>query len=372
MSRGNPYGTDSFPAHERLTRCLLALSHGSILAESMGWPGHDVAADFQEVAKRDRYLKRLQTVPWAAQLVSEQTRQFYAYRDIPERFLAHQFGAFRAASEEHLPLTLINDWDVEAAALAQYAVVLLPNAAALSAAQVAALRQYVQDGGGLVATGETSLCDELGRPRKDFALADLFGVSYRGRPKALQQRPKLDENFAIALDDNYWKQRSGVATLTWKDHPLLDDRKLRELVPRESVIFRGPLVAVSEPAQTADVAIRLKPEGAEPTLPAAVLQRVGQGPRCLLRGRSGCGSVELRLSVPAPAAGARPALGGSVAASARGDRADVRASHLFSTERPGWPAADRSPVQRREHDGEPRPTRRRGAAARRSRAGSRH
>src|SRR5262249_60525766 len=28
MSRGSPYGTDSFPAHARLTRALLALSHG--------------------------------------------------------------------------------------------------------------------------------------------------------------------------------------------------------------------------------------------------------------------------------------------------------------------------------------------------------
>ncbi|MFL5340539.1 MAG: alpha-amylase family protein [Gemmataceae bacterium] len=276
MSRVNPYGTDSFPAHERLTRCLLALSHGSVLAESMGWPGHDVAADFQEVAKRDRFLTGTKPLPWAALLVSEQTRQFYAYRDIPERFLAHQFGAFRAATEEHLPLTLINDWDVTAEALAPYSVVLLANAAALSDGQAAALRQYVQAGGGLVATGETSLCDELGRPRKDFALADLFGVSYRGRPKVPLQRPKLDENFAISLDENYWKQRTGVATLTWGDHPLLDDRKLRELVPRKSVIFRGPLVAVSEPA-LAEVAVRMKPEGTPPPLPAAVLRQVGKG-----------------------------------------------------------------------------------------------
>jgi hypothetical protein len=40
MSRGNPYGTDSFPYHERLTRTLLALTHGSVTAQSLGWPGH--------------------------------------------------------------------------------------------------------------------------------------------------------------------------------------------------------------------------------------------------------------------------------------------------------------------------------------------
>jgi hypothetical protein len=51
MSRGNPYGTDSFPAHERLTRSLLALAHGNVAAHSLGWPGHGPATKdvFREV-----------------------------------------------------------------------------------------------------------------------------------------------------------------------------------------------------------------------------------------------------------------------------------------------------------------------------------
>src|SRR5438105_6476014 len=78
MARGNPYGTDSFPAHERLTRCLLALSQGNVLAESLGWPGHETAAarDFRDIIQREKYLPRTSTLPWAALLVSEQTRQF--------------------------------------------------------------------------------------------------------------------------------------------------------------------------------------------------------------------------------------------------------------------------------------------------------
>ncbi|HZT81757.1 MAG TPA: hypothetical protein VFA26_16140 [Gemmataceae bacterium] len=278
MSRGNPYGTDSFPAHERLTRCLLAVSQGNVLAESFGWPGHDVAADFREVARRERYLPRAEPLPWAALLVSEQTRQFCAYKDIAERFLPHVFGPFRAAAEEHLPLTLINDWDVTARDLSRHAVVVLANAAALSDAQAAAVREYVRNGGGLVATAETSLCDELGRPRRDFALADLFGVSYHGWPKAPQKRPARDKNFTVALDENYWKQRSGVAVLTWGDHALVQDARLGQLVPGRSVQFRGPLVAVSEPKRTDEVAVRMKPEGwAKAPLPAAVLRSFGKG-----------------------------------------------------------------------------------------------
>jgi hypothetical protein len=257
MSRGNPPGTDSFPTHERLTRCLLAVSRGNVLAESLGWPGHETSAasDFREVARRAPYLTRAADLPWCALLVSEQTRQFHAYKDIPDRFLSHVLGAFRAATEEHLPLALVNDWDLDARALSRYAVVVLANAAALSDAQVGAVRDFVRAGGGLVATGEASLCDELGRPRRDFALAELFGVSYRGDGK----------------------RHGGPAVLTWKDHPLVRDARLRELVPRGAVNFRGPLVRVSEPKAAREVAVRIQPEGAKAPLPAAVLRRFGAG-----------------------------------------------------------------------------------------------
>jgi hypothetical protein len=46
----------------------------------------------------------------------------------------------------------------------------------MSDAQVASVRRFVAGGGGLVATGESSLFNEFGDPRPDFALADLFGA----------------------------------------------------------------------------------------------------------------------------------------------------------------------------------------------------
>jgi hypothetical protein len=55
-------------------------------------------------------------------------------------------------------------------------LLVLPNLAALSDAQVAAIRRFVAAGGGLLATGMSSLLDEAGRPRADLALGDLFGV----------------------------------------------------------------------------------------------------------------------------------------------------------------------------------------------------
>jgi hypothetical protein len=59
-------------------------------------------------------------------------------------------------------------------------VLVLPNLAAMSDAQCAAVRRFVEAGGGLVATGETSLYDEEGRRRAAFALAELLGAHATG------------------------------------------------------------------------------------------------------------------------------------------------------------------------------------------------
>ncbi len=53
---------------------------------------------------------------------------------------------------------------------------ILPNLAAIADTQVAALRAFVERGGNLIATGESTLYTEWGERRPDFALADLFGV----------------------------------------------------------------------------------------------------------------------------------------------------------------------------------------------------
>jgi hypothetical protein len=280
MSRGNPYGTHSFPKHERLCRVLLAVTNGALAPEAIGWPGHrESTADvFKAEQVREPWTLHAKRQPWAAMLVSEQTRQFYAYKDIAERFLPHVYGGFRVGMEEHLPLNLINDWDLNAKELAKYRVVMLPNSAALSDNQVTALREYVRNGGGLVATCETSMFDELGRPRPDFALADVFGVNYKGRPKAPNVRPELDANFAITVDENYWKQRVGVGTLVWKPEGLFADDKLKDLVPTNNVLFRGPQVLISEPKEPADSVARLVPEGeASNGSSGIIVRRFGKG-----------------------------------------------------------------------------------------------
>ena len=63
---------------------------------------------------------------------------------------------------------------------AKFSVLILPNLAAMSDAQIAGVRRFVERGGSLIASGESSRCDEWGEPREDFALADLFGAHVLG------------------------------------------------------------------------------------------------------------------------------------------------------------------------------------------------
>jgi hypothetical protein len=55
-------------------------------------------------------------------------------------------------------------------------VIILPGLAAMSDAQVSAVRRFLAGGGSIVATGPSSLFDLDGVLRRDFALADRFGA----------------------------------------------------------------------------------------------------------------------------------------------------------------------------------------------------
>ncbi len=90
-------------------------------------------------------------------------------------------GTFKALTEAHIPVEIVDDRPESLATLSQYKVVYLSNILTLSAAEVDALRTYVTNGGAVIATGATSLYDEWGNRLPNFALADLFGVDFLKR-----------------------------------------------------------------------------------------------------------------------------------------------------------------------------------------------
>jgi len=61
---------------------------------------------------------------------------------------------------------------------ANFKLLVLPNIAAMSDMQVEAIKKFINDGGSIIATGESSLYNEWGDKRDDYALGDIFGAHY--------------------------------------------------------------------------------------------------------------------------------------------------------------------------------------------------
>ncbi|MFI5077752.1 MAG: alpha-amylase family protein, partial [Vicinamibacteria bacterium] len=89
-------------------------------------------------------------------------------------------GLYLALLEGRFLFDFLHELQLTPQALARYAAVLLPNVAWLSDAQCDALRTYVAAGGSLLGTFQTSLFDDRGKARADFALADVFGIRKAG------------------------------------------------------------------------------------------------------------------------------------------------------------------------------------------------
>jgi hypothetical protein len=95
-------------------------------------------------------------------------------------------GWSRVLIEEHLPYELVVAEQVKSDAdLSEYDLLILPNTAFVSNLFCSAVTGYAQAGGRVLATGETSLGDERGFPRDDFALGKLFGIARKGAVEGL-------------------------------------------------------------------------------------------------------------------------------------------------------------------------------------------
>ncbi len=139
---------------------------------------------YRRHARWERYLRNEAPVARVGLVYSQQTAWFYGGERAAARVEDHTLGWYQALVEARIPFEMVHDRLLDAAHLEPFKTLILPNIAALSDAQCQQLRDFVRHGGSLVVTHETSLYDEWGVPRKDFGLADLLGVSFRGRSPA--------------------------------------------------------------------------------------------------------------------------------------------------------------------------------------------
>jgi len=180
--------------------------------------------------RAERYLRNEEPIARVAMVYSQQTAEFYGGSRARAKVEDHTLGMYQALIEARVPFEMVLDRLLGGEHINRYKMLLLPNIAALSDAQCEQLRDYVRQGGSLLATYETSLYDEWGTQRKDFGLADLFGVSFAAR----HQGPIQNAYFRVLKDT----ARAGV-------HPILKGLEDAEILiggtwqldvkPRETV-----------------------------------------------------------------------------------------------------------------------------------------
>jgi hypothetical protein len=126
-------------------------------------------------AANERYLVNRRPVATVGVVWSQRSADFYGRDDWQNQASMPDDGFVQALVRARIPYLPVHIDDIEREP-DQLRLLILPNVGSISDAQAAALRRFVERGGGLLATGQSSLCDEWGDPRPDFALADLFGT----------------------------------------------------------------------------------------------------------------------------------------------------------------------------------------------------
>ncbi len=152
------------------------------LGEDRRW--QKVGADyFQWAAKHDAHLKPRRSIANIGVVMGQSTQLFYPG---PAAARSHNYmretthGIYQALLSGRFAFDFVHEDRLEFESLGRYRALLLPNIAMLSERQCEQIHNYARSGGSVMASFETSLYDENLKPRSDFGLGDLLGISKAG------------------------------------------------------------------------------------------------------------------------------------------------------------------------------------------------
>jgi Hypothetical glycosyl hydrolase 6/Beta-galactosidase trimerisation domain len=134
---------------------------------------------FNWMAKHDAHFVNKRSIANIGVVMGQRTHLFYKP---PRGVLMAQYmeGMYYALLEGRFLFDFVHEDKLAAEELSKYSALLLPNTALLSEEQCRRLREYVDAGGSLLATFETSLYTDRNERRNDFGLANVFGIHKAG------------------------------------------------------------------------------------------------------------------------------------------------------------------------------------------------
>jgi hypothetical protein len=136
---------------------------------------HTPGPIFQWHKTNEEYLINRKPVATVGVVWSQQNMDFYG-RDEADLMVELPWrGMTQALIRARIPYVPVHADYIDRDAK-NLSLLVLPNLGLMTDSQVAYVKRFVEGGGGLIATGETSLYDENGDRHIDYALSELFGA----------------------------------------------------------------------------------------------------------------------------------------------------------------------------------------------------
>ena len=236
----------TLPLEEMRMRAMVAIANGGIPDFTLKGRPEIVKAVQDELAAREQWLLDTQEVPFCGLAFSHRSMHVCDSASFGEPSTFTTYGTLRALMEDGIPERYLSDAQLDNGELDGLSVIVLSNMQHVSPRAAEHLRRFVADGGGLVALHETSLYDELGRKRDDFALADLFGVHYLGELAEVTKLKPWHGDIRRGYEN---PNEAKMKLLKLGDHPIVDDPVVRD-VPAIEVVpqyLRGSSAAYRFP-----------------------------------------------------------------------------------------------------------------------------
>jgi hypothetical protein len=172
---------------------------------------------------------------------SQENHDFHGQNRANDRTMNPYRGIVKALDKAGITYLPVHADDIAAKASGRFNVLILPNLAAMSDEQAAAVKAFAAGGGSVIATSESSLYDRFGNRRGDFALADLFGVHSKNASHGGQDT--ADPSIEVSTRHTYLRLdpelRAGVPgphdstapSKTGERHPVLAGLEQADTIP---------------------------------------------------------------------------------------------------------------------------------------------
>lgn len=190
---------------------------------------------YQFVKENEQLLEYHAPVANIGIYYSNPTRKSYREKSIEDDAYGNEIrGIETVLMENHIPHDFILDDQISADRLKKYSLIILPNVRCMSDTEIGFLKNFVRDGGNLLATYASSLYDTDGSEREDYGLSELFGVRYAGKRENTRKdnyQYILNKRHSIVEDDSGQTELLFNAGFTALCKPAVDTQVICTWVP---------------------------------------------------------------------------------------------------------------------------------------------